>query len=98
MAHNVLLTLLAYLLGINLAAFLAYGWDKRKARRHQWRIPEHTLLALAFLGGALGAALGMRVFHHKTRKNKFRIGVPAALALWLVLLSLLGVRIMLWLW
>ena len=98
MAHNVLLTLLVYLLGINLAAFLAYGWDKWKARRHQWRIPEHTLLALAFLGGALGAALGMRFFHHKTRKNKFRIGVPAALSLWLVLLIFLGARMMIWLW
>ena len=25
--------------------------------------------------------LGMRIFHHKTRKNKFRIGIPVILFL-----------------
>ena len=39
-----------------------------------------------------GALLGMRVFHHKTRKTKFRLGVPAALLLWVLLLGVLAVR------
>ena len=33
------------------------------------RVPEHTLLAVTFAGGGVGALLGMRVFHHKTRKT-----------------------------
>ena len=69
----------AYLLIINVAAFCAFGIDKRKAKKNAWRIPEKTLLALALLGGSAGALLGMEVFHHKTRKKKFSIGIPLIL-------------------
>ena len=78
------------LLLVNIVAFAAYGIDKRKAQKARWRIPESTLLLLAFFGGGLGALLGMRVFHHKTKHWKFRILVPLflvlqlALAAWLV--------------
>ena len=60
---------------VNLAVFLLYGRDKMKAQRGGWRTPEATLL-LAAVFGVIGAWLGMKVFHHKTRKAKFRIGVP----------------------
>lgn len=92
MRRPIVLAVLCYLLALNLAAFFVYGWDKRKAKREQWRVPEHTLLALAFAGGGLGALLGMRVFHHKTRKVKFRLGVPVALLIWVVLLGSVGVQ------
>lgn len=92
MKQLVALALSVYLFALNLVAFFTYGWDKRKAKRDQWRVPEHTLLALAFAGGGLGALLGMGVFHHKTRKAKFRLGVPVALLLWLVLLAFLSAR------
>lgn len=92
MEHPVGLALALYLLILNLVALFAYGWDKGKAKRNQWRVPEHTLLALAFAGGGLGALLGMRLFHHKTRKRKFQLGVPAALLLWLILVGFLAVR------
>lgn len=58
-------------LGWNLMVFLLYGWDKRKAVRQQYRIPEKTLLLSALAAGGLGALLGGRVFHHKTRKWYF---------------------------
>ena len=83
------LTLAAYLVLINLAAFLTFGADKRRAKRHRWRVPEKTLFALALLGGSVGAVCGMCAFHHKTRHWYFRYGLPAilsahlALALWL---------------
>lgn len=73
--------ILGYLLIINAAAFCAFGADKRKAEKNAWRIPERTLLILALLGGSAGALLGMAVFHHKTRKKKFLIGIPLILAL-----------------
>ena len=92
MEHNIAWALGVYLLVLNLVTFFTYGWDKRKERKNQWRVPEHTLLALAFVGGSVGALLGMRVFHHKTRKTKFRLGVPAALLLWLLLIGALVVR------
>lgn len=70
-----------YLLAINIAAFSAFGADKRRARREAWRIPEKTLFLLSLLGGSAGALLGMRVFHHKTRKWYFRFGIPLLLFL-----------------
>ena len=66
-----------YLILINLTAFISYGLDKRRAKRGAWRIPERTLILLAAVGGSIGAYAGMRVFHHKTRHNKFKYGVPA---------------------
>ena len=71
--------LLIYLLGINFIAFLLYGVDKYRAKHSKWRIPESTLILSVVLGGSLGAILGMVVFHHKTRKPKFFIGVPLIL-------------------
>ena len=59
------------LIAINLVAFAAFGLDKAKARRGQFRIAESTLLLFAFLGGTLGAYAGRRVFRHKTRKQPF---------------------------
>jgi uncharacterized membrane protein YsdA (DUF1294 family) len=58
--------------GSNLAAFLAFAIDKRRAEGGGWRIPERTLLTFAFYGGSLGALLGQQVFRHKTRKEPFR--------------------------
>lgn len=64
---------------INLITFFVYGEDKRRAQKGRWRIPEKTLLFLALLGGGAGALLGMHVFHHKTQKLLFKIGVPCIL-------------------
>ena len=58
---------------------MLFGADKQKARRNAWRIPEKTLILSAVIGGSVGAILGMRFFHHKTRKAKFAIGVPVIL-------------------
>ena len=82
--------LAVYLAAINLATFIVYGADKRRARKGKWRVPEKTLFLLPLLGGSAGALLGMRVFHHKTRPWYFVWGIPAillaqiALAVWLL--------------
>jgi uncharacterized membrane protein YsdA (DUF1294 family) len=65
-----------YLIIINIMAFGIYGIDKFKAMNNQWRIPESTLITYAFIGGGIGCLCGMRFFHHKTRKIKFRLLVP----------------------
>ena len=65
----------------NLIVFCVYGLDKYKAKKDKWRIPEKTLLLLAFFFGGLGAFLGMRVLHHKTKHRLFTIGVPLCLLL-----------------
>lgn len=71
--------ILMYLICINAFAFIVYGIDKKKAIKGKWRISESTLIALALIGGSIGALAGMKIFHHKTRKKKFAIGVPAIL-------------------
>lgn len=71
--------ILIYLVLINIITFAAYGLDKRKAKRNQWRTPEATLIGLAIIGGSIGAALGMQVWRHKTHHKKFTLGVPACL-------------------
>ena len=73
-------TLVAYLV-LTLAAFLAYGWDKWRAKRSARRVPERTLHGLALLGGFVGAWLGMRVFRHKTQKPVFAVVLFLAAAL-----------------
>ena len=81
--------LLVWLAVINLVTFAVYGIDKAKAKRGTWRVPEKTLFLLPLLGGSLGALLGMRVFHHKTKHWYFVWGIPLillaqlALAVWL---------------
>ena len=79
-----------YLLLVNAAAFLAFGEDKRRAKRREWRIPEATLMGLAAAGGSLGALAGMRFFHNKTRHRKFTAGVPALLIAQIALLAKWG--------
>ena len=79
-----------YLLLVNAEAFLAFGEDKRRAKRREWRIPEATLMGLAAAGGSLGALAGMRFFHHKTRHRKFTAGVPALLIAQIALLAKWG--------
>lgn len=76
--------IVCYVFAINIISFLAFGWDKRKARKGRWRISERCLLFLAALGGSVGAWAGIYVFRHKTLKRKFTIGVPAILAVQVV--------------
>jgi len=77
---------------VNAVAFIMYGIDKYRARNAKWRIPEATLLMLAVVGGSVGAWLGMKVWHHKTRHRKFRYSVPAILLLQIVVATLLYVN------
>lgn len=72
-------TLIVYLALINLLTFYAMFADKRRAIKHDWRIPEHTLFLFAFLGGAAGGLSGMYLFHHKTRHLSFQILMPCFL-------------------
>lgn len=84
--------LVALYLGVmNLISFCAMAWDKHRARRHGWRVPERTLLLLDFFGGSLGGILGMLLFRHKTLHLKFRVlpvvflGAQAGVLFWLYL-------------
>ena len=75
-----------YLVILSFAGLISMGMDKRRAIRNKWRIPERTLLLIAFLGGGIGSFLGMRIFRHKTKHRKFVILLPIAAVLYAILL------------
>ena len=81
-----------YLLFINIITFVVFGIDKRKAIKHKWRVPEATLFILSIIGGSLGGIFGMYIFHHKTKKIYFVIGIPLIFVLQTVLVVYLYMK------
>jgi uncharacterized membrane protein YsdA (DUF1294 family) len=74
-----------FLILINAVSFLLMHADKQKARRNRWRISEATLFTIAAAGGSLGILLGMYTFRHKTKHVSFTAGIPAILAVQIVI-------------
>lgn len=62
-----------YLIGINAAAFLLFGYDKAIAGTDKDRIPERILHISSLAGGWFGSMAAMMVFRHKISKGAFLI-------------------------
>jgi uncharacterized membrane protein YsdA (DUF1294 family) len=75
-----------YFAGINIFTFFIYGIDKYLAIKKRYRISEYSLFVLSVFGGAIGSILGMKVFHHKTRKTIFWIFNILFLIIWIIIL------------
>ena len=75
-----------YLIGINILTFVIYGIDKYNAIHKKYRVSEYNLFVFSFFGGAIGALVGMRVFHHKTKKILFWILNIVFLGFWIFFL------------
>ena len=84
--------LLFWYLFTNITALFLYGIDKKKAIDGAFRIPEKTLIMMSVLGGGIGSLIGMRLFHHKTRKPKFVILVPVFTVMHIVLIGILDMK------
>ncbi len=69
---------------MSIITFVMYGVDKRRAQRNKWRISEFTLIIFSLLGGSIGALIGMKAFHHKTKKLKFKVLIPLTLIIWIL--------------
>ena len=67
---------LIWLFATSVAAAATALWDKFRARRHEWRVPERTLWLLAVLGGAAAMWMTFRLIRHKTRHRRFMWGLP----------------------
>lgn len=83
MQHRILLT---YLAVVNILTIIVFGVDKMNAKSNRQRVRIVTLLGLAFIGGSVGALIGMYGFHHKTKKAYFTVGVPLILLMQVVVL------------
>lgn len=60
--------------------------DKKKSIKNKYRIKEKTLLTLSLIGGCFGSLTGMYLFHHKTRKIKFKI-IYIFCIIWIILIN-----------
>ena len=83
MQHRILLI---YLAVVNILTIIVFGVDKMNAKFNRQRVRIVTLLGLAFIGGSVGALIGMYGFHHKTKKAYFTVGVPLILLMQVVVL------------
>lgn len=64
---------MSYLISINLIGSILIFIDKQKAIHNKWRISENILLFIALIGGSFGTLISMHLFHHKTKKIKFKL-------------------------
>ncbi len=85
--------LIGYIILINAITFITFASDKSAAKGGRRRVPEKTLLGMSFFGGALGGYLSMQLFHQKTRKPRFSVGVPVMLLLQAAILIYIWMRI-----
>ena len=83
MQHRILLI---YLAVVNILTIIVFGVDKMNEKSNRQRVRIVTLLGLAFIGGSVGALIGMYGFHHKTKKAYFTVGVPLILLMQVVVL------------
>ena len=70
-----------WLAAVNGVAIILYRFDKRRAARQNGRarVPEMVLLGLMWLGGVVGAGLGMYLRpRHKTKKMRFVLSLVIA--------------------
>ena len=81
--------LVAYLVVINFVSFAAFAIDKINAIEGRSRVRIITLLGLAFIGGSVGALLGMYILRHKTRIDYFTVGIPLIMIMQVVVLFFL---------
>ena len=75
-----------YLVGINLLSFFVYGIDKYLAVKNKYRISEYNLFMFSIFGGSIGSILGMKTFHHKTKKLVFWIINIISLIVWIIII------------
>ena len=73
--------LLIYLALISLVSIAVTVYDKIAAKhRPKHRVPEKALMLLGALGGAAAMYAVMLLIRHKTKHNKFMIGLPIMMA------------------
>ena len=76
LGDTMLAYLFVYFVFINAVAAVVCYADKQRSKRAQRRISEKTLFFLSVIGGSIGMYATMRTIHHKTRHNRFMLGIP----------------------
>ncbi len=82
-----------YLIVISALTAIITLYDKFASKhlpRH--RIPEKVLLITGFMGGALAEFVTMKIIRHKTRHKMFMRGLPAMIAVHIIIAAVLVYR------
>lgn len=67
---------------MSIVAVIVTCHDKKASRVGKWnRVPEKTLMLIAFFFGSFAMYITMRLIHHKTLHRKFMVGIPVFMAL-----------------
>lgn len=83
----ILAAFVAYIVFVNVKAYLLFRADKRYAVAGEERVPEWRLLANIWFGGAIGSMIAMYTHHHKTKHRIFTISAIICVGLELILAS-----------
>ncbi|MDE6752315.1 MAG: DUF1294 domain-containing protein [Eubacterium sp.] len=78
---------IAYLAFISILAAVITIIDKINAKTDSRRIPEDFLLTLGLLGGSLSEYITMKLIRHKTRHNKFMVGLPVLILIQITVIA-----------
>lgn len=68
--------LLIWLCVTGIIAVIMTVYDKLAAKKGRSRISEKALMLEAFSGGATAMYITMHLIRHKTKHNKFMVGLP----------------------
>lgn len=79
---------LVYYISISIVAVIITIFDKIAAIYKKIRVPENTLMAIAFFGGAPAMFVTMKAIRHKTRHKKFMIGLPLMIVMHALIIGL----------
>lgn len=75
------LTLAGWIGVASVVTYILYAWDKRRAQRGEWRIPEKVLHFWEVLGGWPGGFLAQRRLRHKSAKLSYLVTFWSIVAL-----------------
>ena len=85
---------LIYIVCINLISIIACCADKVSAIKGTRRVSEGALLWISAFGGAISMYITMRIIRHKTRHNKFMVGLPVIMLLQIAIILILKFNIL----
>ena len=72
-------SLLVYLIAISVVSIVICCYDKFAAKHNLQRVSEKALFTVSFVGGAAAMYITMCIIRHKTKHNRFMIGLPIIL-------------------
>lgn len=86
MDYRIFILIAVFWVIMSAAAVYATKADKSYAKKGKRRIPERTLMLIGLFGGAEAMYITMKKIRHKTKHNKFMIGLPLEIVLHVLLI------------